>query len=137
MDNLFLSREVGSIETGPQTFAGTNVLGTTFNFNPYPPIIEGPGLFNSVRVQNGGASNLMGIFTYTADFEGKAYYNKDGNPDLFIVYFNARWGIYDFSINSIDPIYFAIQDVLYPWNATTWQSINSIYNPVPLVQKVL
>jgi hypothetical protein len=136
MDNLFLSREVGSIETGPQTFAGTDVLGTTFIFRKEPPPLDPPGLFNSVTVSNAGVGSLNGTFNYTTEFEGKPYYNKDGNADWFIVWFENEWGIYDFSV-SFDPIYFSEEDVLYPWNVINWSVLNSIYNPAPDVTKVL
>jgi hypothetical protein len=134
--NLFLPREVGSIETGPQTFAGTNVLNTTFLFTKEPILPDLPGLLNSVLVSNGGLNSLNGIFNYTLEFEDKPYYNKDGNVDWFIVWFENVWGIYDFSI-SFDPIYISSEDVLYPWNVVTWTPLNPIYSPVPIVTKVL
>jgi hypothetical protein len=134
MDNLFLSRDIGSIETGPQVFAGTEILDTTIYFNS---TIEEPGLLNSVLVSNAGRNILNGVFNYTTEFENKPYYNKDGNSNLFIVWFNNQWQIYDFGENSLDPIYFSNQDVLYPWNVSIWNSINSIYNPVPTVTKIL
>jgi hypothetical protein len=134
MDTIFLPREVGSIETGPQIFAGTATPNTTIHFNL---ISEEPGLLNSVQVSNGGWSGLNGTFTYTTLFDGKPYYNKDGNGDLFIVWFNNVWGIYDFSINSIDPIYFSSQNTSYPWNINIWSVLNPIYNPPPIVTKVL
>ena len=133
MDNLFLSREVGSIETGPQTFAGTDVLNTTFLFSKEPDL---PGLLNSVLVENGGYSLLNGIFTYNSEFNSKPYYNKDGTPDWFIVWFNGQWQIYDFS-NNFDPIYFSSEDVLYPWNVINWSVLAPIYGPAPTVTKVL
>ena len=134
MDNLFLPREIGSIETGPQIFAKTDVLDTTFYFSKE---IELPGLLNSVLVQNAGYNNLNGTFNFVSLFEGKPYYNKNGDADLFIVRFNNQWQIYDFNENAIDPIYFSDQNVLYPWNATDWNSLSPIYNPVPTVTKVL
>jgi hypothetical protein len=136
MDNLFLSREIGSIETGPQTFAGTNVLGTTFNFNPYPPTPEGPGLLNSVLVQNAGRNTLNGTYVYITEFNDKPYYIKDSNPDWFIIWFQNRWEIYDYEIN-FQPIYFSSENVLYPWNVTNWSVLDPIYNPLPTVTKVL
>jgi hypothetical protein len=135
MDNLFLSREVGSIETGPQTFAGTDVLGTTFIFRQ-EPFSDPPGLLNSVLVQNAGYEILNGTFVYAAPFEDKQYYIKDENPDLFIIWFSNRWEIYNFGF-SASSIYFSSEDVLYPWNVTNWSVFNSIYNPPPTVTKVL
>jgi uncharacterized protein (UPF0297 family) len=138
MDNLFLPREVGGIETGPQIFAKTDVLDTTFYFSKENEItVELPGLLNSVLVQNAGYNNLNGIFDFVSLFEGEPYYNKNGDGSLFIIRFNNQWQIYDFNENSIDPIYFSDQDVLYPWNATEWNSLSPIYNPVPTVTKVL
>jgi hypothetical protein len=137
MDNLFLPRGLDSIETGSQIFAGTNnVLNTSIFFiqNPLPP--ELPGLLNSVLVQNGGVGDLNGIFNYTTEFGGKPYYNKDGNGNWFIVWFENQWEFYDFSID-FSPIYFGVEDVLYPWDVTVWQTSNPIYNPVPTVTKVL
>ena len=134
--SLFLPREVGSIETGPQTFAGTNVLNTTFLFRKEPVPVEPPGLLNSVLVSNGGQNSLNGIFSFSVEFNGKQYYNKDFNSDLFIVWFENEWGIYDFSI-SFDPIYFSPEDVQYPWNVVSWSALNPIYNPVPTATKVL
>lgn len=133
MDNLFLPREIGSIETGPQIFAETLTPNTTFYFTQD----NLPGLLNSVLVQNAGLNILNGTFIYVTLFEGKPYYNQFGNPNLFIIWFNSRWEIYNFTENSEDPIYFSNQDVLYPWGATVWNSLNSIYNPVPTVTKVL
>lgn len=134
--SLFLPREIGSIETGPQTFAGTNVLGTTFLFIKEPEPIDPPGLLNSVLVENGGVISLNGVFNYTLEFNGKPYYNKDGNSNLFIVWFEEEWGIYDFSISSL-PIYFSTEDVLYPWNVINWSMLNIVYNPIPRVKKIL
>jgi hypothetical protein len=99
-----------------------------------PP--ELPGLLNSVLVQNGGVGDLNGIFNYTTEFGGKPYYNKDGNGNWFIVWFENQWEFYDFSID-FSPIYFGVEDVLYPWDVTVWQTSNPIYNPVPTVTKVL
>jgi hypothetical protein len=138
MDNLFLPREIGSIETGPQTFAGTNVLNTSFIFTKEPEGPEPENLLNSVLVSNAGWPPLTGIFNFITYFDNlKPYYNKDENVDLFIVWFNNQWQIYDFDKNGTDPIYFSNQDVFYPWNVTIWNSINPIYNPVPTVTKVL
>ena len=136
--SLFLSRELGSIETGPQTFAGTSVLGTTFLFTKEPVILpEDPlGLLNSVLVQNAGRAILNGTYDYVTLFEEKPYYVKGGNPDYFIIYFQGQWEIYDYSI-SINPIYFSAENVRYPWNVTSWSVSNIIYNPVPSVTKIL
>jgi hypothetical protein len=94
-------------------------------------------LFNSALIENGGVFDLNGIFNYVGEIEEKPYYNKDGNANWFIIWFNNKWGIYDFDIDPIDPIYFSVEDVLYPWNVTVWQSLNPIYEPVPTVTKVL
>ena len=134
--SLFLPREIGSVETGPQTFAGTNVLNTTFIFRKEPVPIEPPGLLNSVLVSNAGQNSLNGTFTFSVEFNGKQYYNKDSNSDLFIVWFENEWGIYDFTI-AFDPIYFSSEDVQYPWNVQNWSVLNPIYNPAPIVTKVL
>jgi hypothetical protein len=137
MDNLFLPRAVGSIETGPQNFVGTDVLNTSFIFTKEPPPPDPPGLLNSVLVSNAGLESLNGIFVYLTEFEDKQYYIKeDSNPDLFIVWFNNVWGLYNFAIN-FEPIYFSFEDVLYPWNVTSWTVLNSIYEPAPIVTKVL
>jgi hypothetical protein len=136
MDNLFLSREVGSIETGPQIFAGTNVLNTSFIFSSTPVIPEEPGLFNSVLLQNAGLNQLNGTYIYVTEFEGKPYYYKSENPSLFILWFENQWEIYDFDLDVL-PIYIGNENVLYPWNITLWQSPNPIYEPVPTVTKVL
>jgi hypothetical protein len=134
MDILFLPRSFGSTESGPQTFAGTNVINTTFFFTKE---IEQPGLLNSALVVNAGQVNLNGVFNYVTIFEGKPYYNKGGDSSLFIVWFNNQWQIYDFNENTIDPIYFSNQNVLYPWNVSNWTAFNTIYNPTPIVSKVL
>ena len=136
MDNLFLSREIGSIETGPQTFAGTDVLNTSFIFSSTPVIPEEPGLLNSVLIQNAGRNTLNGLFVYITEFEGKPYYVKDSNPDWFIIWFQGRWEIYDFNLSAF-PIYFSTQNVPYPWSVTSWSISNSIYSPAPTVTKVL
>jgi hypothetical protein len=134
--NLFLPREIGSVETGPQLFAGTIVPNTTFIFTTSPEIPDAPGLTNSVLIQNAGRNSLNGIFDYSFELEGKPYYNKNGISNLFIVWFENEWGIYDFTISG-DPIYYSSENVLYPWNVTNWLASNSIYNPIPSVTKVL
>lgn len=133
--SLFLPREIGSIETGPQTFAGTNVLNTTFVFTKEPQVEDAPGLLNSVLVQNGGWSNLNGTFVYTTLYDGKPYYNKDGNGNWFIVWFESRWEIYDFSA-TLFPIYYSSQNVNYPWQVTNW-IFQEGYQPSPTVTKIL
>jgi hypothetical protein len=97
---------------------------------------DGPGLFNSVLVENAGLSVLNGIYVYVTEFEGKPYYYKPENPSLFILWFEGMWEIYDFDLDGL-PIYIGNEDVLYPWNVTVWQSPNPIYEPVPTVTKVL
>jgi hypothetical protein len=146
--SLFLSRESDSTETGPQIFTKNDgaepvdfifaSLGSLFDSSSSSSSSssEGPGLLNSVLVENGGYSLLNGIFTYNSEFNNKPYYNKDGAPDWFIIWFNGQWQIYDFSIN-FEPIYFSSENVLYPWNVTIWQASEPIYNPVPTVTKVL
>lgn len=136
MDNLFLSREVGSIETGPQTFAGTYVLNTSFIFSSYPALPEDPGLLNSVLVQNAGRANLNGIYNYITLFENKPYYIKDSNPDWFIIWFENKWEIYDYLLTPF-PLYYSSENVLYPWNVINWSVLDPIYNPTPSVTKVL
>ena len=136
MDNLFLPRNFEDVESGSQIFTKNITPGTTINFNPLPPPPEGPGLLNSVLVQNGGVEDLNGIFNYTTEFGDKPYYNKNGNANWFILWFENQWEFYDFSID-FNPIYFGVEDVLYPWNVTVWQTSNPIYNPVPTVTKVL
>jgi hypothetical protein len=137
MDNLFLSREVGSIETGPQTFAGTDVVNTTFLFTKEQVIIVDPiGLLNSVSVQNAGRNILNGTYDYVTLFEEKPYYVKGGNPDYFIIYFEGQWEIYDYGI-SFNPIYFSAENVRYPWNVINWSVQSPTYNPIPTVTKVL
>ena len=136
MDNLFLSRDLNSIEIGPQLFAGTLTPNTTFYFNSYPQITDPPGLFNSVLIQNAGRTILNGIYSFITDFDNKPYYVKDFNPDWFIIWFGGRWEIYDYSFDFI-PIYFSAEDVLYPWNVTNWSVSNIIDNPPPTVTKVL
>jgi hypothetical protein len=133
MDNLFLSREIGSVETGPQIFAGTSTPDTTFYFKKQQ---EEPGLLNSVLVSNGGWSRTNGVFNFSAEFEGKPYYNKAGDPDLFIAFFENFWGVYDFAESPLDPIYVSTQNVLYPWNANIWSSKQG-YEPAPNVTKVI
>lgn len=132
--NLFLPREVGSIETGPQTFRRTNVPNTTFIFTKKP---EDPlGLLSSVIVQNAGRTTLNGTFDYVTLFEEKPYYIKNGDPDFFIIYFENQWEIYDYVL-SISPIYFSAENVRYPWNVVNWSVSNPIYNPVPSVLQSL
>jgi hypothetical protein len=136
--SFFFPREVGSIETGPQIFAGTVVPNTTFYFNktiiPAQPI-DPPGLFNSVQVQNGGLYSLNGTFDYVTESDGKPYYNKDSNGNLFIIWYLNSWGIYNFTLSS-NPIYFSSEDVLYPWNVITWQ-VQAGYGQTPIVTKII
>jgi hypothetical protein len=137
MEYLFLPREQGSTIVGPQVFRRVVAPNSPFIFRRDPVLEDVPGLFNSARIQNAGWNNLNGIFIYTFLFNDKPYYNKDGNSNWFIIWFNNQWQVYDFSENSVDPIYFSNQDVLYPWNVTNWTAVNSIYNPTPTVTKVL
>lgn len=124
------------IHEGPQIFAGTNVLNTTFLFRN-PVSVDPTGLLNSVLVQNGGYAPLNGTFYFVSEFNDKPYYYKFGNNNLFIAYFDNTWGVYDFSENNGFPIYFSNEDVLYPWNVVNWSVSDSIYNPPPSVTKVL
>jgi hypothetical protein len=101
------------------------------------PIQAGPGLLSSVDAQNGGWSNLNGSFVYTTEFQGKPYYNKDGNGDWFIAWFENQWNIFDFAENGLDAIYWSPEDVLYPWMVKTWFTINSKYLPVPKVSQFI
>lgn len=133
MNNFFLPREVGSIETGPQIFTQSNTPNTTFYFEITPDNI--PGILNSVNVANCGLGILNGVFNYTTELDGKPYYNKDNSGNLFIIWFDNMWGIYDFNINS-NPIYSSTEDVLYPWLVTNWVVLNSIYNPLPTVTRI-
>jgi hypothetical protein len=133
---IFHPREVGSTETGPQLFAGTTVPNTTFYFNPYPVIQDVPGLLNSAIISNAGRVLLNGTYTYAGEFNLKPLYVNPSNPDLFIVFFENQWQVYDYTI-SFSPIYFSNQNVLYPWNVTLWNSSNSVYNPVPVVTRQL
>jgi hypothetical protein len=135
MDNLFLSREVGSIEIGPQIFTKSNILNENIYFRNPAPLPDPPGLLNSVLVSNAGLNNLNFVYTYIFLFENKPYYNH-GNENVFIIWLNNTWGIYDFLISS-EPIYFSSENVLYPWNVQNWSVLNPIYNPVPTVTKVL
>jgi hypothetical protein len=96
-----------------------------------------PGLLSSVNVQNGGRSNLNGTFVYTTEFQGKPYYNKGGNANLFIAWFENQWNIFDFSENALDAIYWSPENVLYPWLVNTWYTINSAYLPVPSVDQII
>lgn len=134
--SLFLPREVGSIETGPQTFAGTSVPNTSFIFTKEIIIVDPPGLLNSVSIQNAGLSSLNGLYVYVTEFNGKPYYVNQLNGNLFILWFQNNWEIYNFTENPL-PIYFSNQDVLYPWVVTNWNSQNPIYNPTPIITKVI
>jgi hypothetical protein len=136
MDNLFLPRDFNNIETGPQIFTGPSVLNTSVLFTKGPPLPDPPGLLNSLLIEDAGVLSLNGVFNYTVEFENKPSYNKNGDGNLFILWFNNSWQIYDFNISSV-PIYFSSEDVLYPWNVTVWQSSNPIYDPAPTVTKVL
>lgn len=137
MDNFFLSRDTGSLETGPQTFAGTTVSNTTFNFNSYPSLLDNiPGLLNSVLVQNAGLNLSNGTYNYVTLYDNKPYYVNDINADLFIIWFQNKWEIYNF-VENVLPIYFSNEDVLYPWNVSNWSVLNTIYNPTPTVTKIL
>ena len=130
MSTRFLPREIGSIDTGPQIFAGTEVPNTTISF------AETLGLLNSVKVEGAGLSILNGIFSYTAEYANRPYYNKDGDGNLFVIYNFTEWEIYDFSENE-NPIYISeVTDVNYPWNVSRWISLEG-YEPAPIVTKVL
>lgn len=130
MSTRFLPRQVGSIETGPQLFAGTEISNTTFYF------AEPLDLLNSVSVSNCGLFTLNGIFVYTAMYNNRPYYNKDGNGNLFLVYNNTEWEIYDFG-ESESPIYFSEStNSNYPWNVINWNASPG-YEPVPTVTKIL
>jgi hypothetical protein len=146
MDNLFLARPIGSAEIGSQIF--TRALGLEANYfintlfssssssSSSSSVFEPPGLLNSVLIQNAGLNQLNGIYIYQSEFENKPLYAQEDNPDLFIFWFENQWEIYDFNLD-FNPIYIGIQDVPYPWNISVWLSANPIYEPVPIVTKVL
>lgn len=136
MDNLFLPRDVGSIETGSQTFAGTNVLGMTFNFNPYPSTLEEIGLLNSVLIQNAGLVTLNGLYDYITEIQNKPYYSNYTNTNLFIIWLENEWRIYDIEEEN-QIIYASSEDVYYPWNVINWIPTSPIYEPAPIVAKIL
>jgi len=130
MSTRFLPREIGSIDTGPQIFAGTVVPNTTISF------AETLGLLNSVKVEGAGLPILNGVYSYTSEYANRPYYNKDGNGNLFVIYNFVEWEIYDFSENE-SPIYTSIlTDANYPWNVSRWISLGG-YEPAPIVTKIL
>jgi hypothetical protein len=134
--SLFLSREIGSIETGPQTFAKEGVQNTSFIFTKAPSILlDPPGLLNSTSISNAGLNSINGIYVYVTEFEGKPYYVNEFDSNKFIIWFENNWEIYNFSVGSF-PIYFSNENVLYPWAVTNWSTSNSVYNPLPIVTKV-
>jgi len=133
MDNLFLPREIGSVETGPQTFAGTTVPDTSIIFAK-KIFVENP--FSSVLVAGGGSSEVNGVYNYVTDFEDKPYYTKGESGDYFIVYFNNQWNIYDFVITSF-PIYYAIEDTPFPWLVSAWVSSDILFEPPPVVTEII
>jgi hypothetical protein len=131
MNNFFLPRLAGDTGIGSQIFTkGQEVI----NFVKTLP--EPFGLLNSLLIQNAGVNNLNGAYDYIMTIQDKPAYIKDSNPDLFILWYDNKWEIYDYILN-INPIYISTENVLYPWNVSTWQSFNPIYNPVPIVTKVL
>jgi hypothetical protein len=132
MDNLFLAREVGSVETGPQTFAGTTVPDTSIIFAKKIII---PSLFSSVLVEGAGVLDVNGVYNYITDFEEKPYYTKGETGDYFIVYFENQWNIYDFQITSF-PIYYAEEDVPFPWLVSEWFAFENNFEPVPVVTEI-
>jgi hypothetical protein len=136
MDYLFLPRKLEDLETGPQSFLRVVAANSSFIFRTDPALQDIPGLLNSVQITNAGWNNLNGIFNYTFTFDNKPYYNKEGNSNWFIIWFNNQWQIYDFAENNVDSIYSSNQDTLYPWQVTIWQSLPG-YTPLPIVKKVL
>jgi hypothetical protein len=133
MITRFLPREIGSAETGPQIFAGTEVPNTTFLFTQ---LLES---VSSVLVQNAGYGPINNIYNYITQLNGKPYYNSLNNNDLFIIFFNNSWGIYDFSVSS-DPVYFSLEDVQYPWNVNTWQineNVEGGFPPAPNLAQII
>jgi hypothetical protein len=135
MSTYFLPREVGSFESGSQIFTRINTQNTAFTFTK-ETVLDPIGLLNSVLLQNAGVNDLNGTFDYVTLFEEKPYYVKGGDPDYFIIFFENKWEIYNFKILNGLPVYYSDQNVLYPWNVTSWISSNIIYNPVPTVTKV-
>jgi hypothetical protein len=133
MITRFLPREIGSAETGPQIFAGTEILNTTFIFSHLLDSIS------SVLVQNAGLNSINNTYNYITQLNGKPYYNSLNNNNLFMVYFNNQWGIYDFTFSS-DPIYLSNENVQYPWNINIWECNNlleEIFPPVPTVTQII
>lgn len=134
MSDIIFTKNINSIE--PQIF--TNGGNIPFYFNNYQlPTQEPQGLLNSVLVQNAGITTLNGIYNYVFEFNGKPYYSLATNPSNFILWFENQWEIYSFDIDPIFPIYVGIGNVLYPWNITNWSSLNSNYDPAPVVTKIL
>jgi hypothetical protein len=131
MNIRFLPRQPGSIETGPQLFAGTNDLNTTIYFG------ETLGLLNSVKTEGGGAEGLNGIFVYTSIYNDRPYYNKDGDGNLFIIYNDDQWEIYNFGMTD-EPIFISNPTTAqYPWNIINWYTTDENLGPAPKVTKVL
>lgn len=138
MNTFFLSKKIPEVDSNPLIFMkNNNLLGNFLFTKALVSLVEGPGLTNDVLISNAGFNNLNGIFNFVSDFNGKPYYNKLGDPRWFILWNSNEWEIYDFEENIASPIYFSSENVLYPWNVINWSVLNPIYNPLPIVTKII
>lgn len=73
-------------------------------------------------VAKAGRKDAQGLYTCRGMQSGKPYFNLVGHPDntdaFSIVWSNGAWYIDDFQT---DVLYFAYEDVPYPWMVTQWQ----------------
>ncbi len=93
-----------------------------------------PEVLKMVSVTGGGYGPLNWLFLPTQILQnGKPYYSGQRDPNRAIKWFDGKWGIYDFGASSA-PIYYSEEDVLFPWQVTTWLSQPS-YEPAPAVNK--
>jgi len=102
------------------------------------PEIPEAGLLSSVLVQNAGEQSLNGIFNFISLYNAEKPYYEKGNLGVhYIGQFEPNiWGIYNFS-ESLIPVYFSSENVLYPWLVQNWTASNIVSLPTPEVTQII
>lgn len=89
--------------------------------------------FSDVFLTGAGRSIMNGTYVYISELDGKPYYTKGIEGNLFVVYLDSAWSIFDFSVDTVNPIYYSVENKQFPWEVTNWISFSTIYDPVPVV----
>lgn len=97
---------------------------------------ETPG--SSVMVSGAGTAAVNGLYTPRGVVQGKTYYTLEGFADSDVSRsiawdeVSVRWVI---TAANTDPMYFAMEDVEFPWNVTQRFEVDSGDEPAPAVSQ--